>query len=189
METARWLLFESPTALAVALGLLLFGLLVHWRKTLNPRPLLVGLALAAILAVLQTVIVTPREHALQILDRVERDLLAGRSAALENALAADFQAGSMDRPAFLEVVRRKLRDVQIQKLERTTDARLAGDDRTYDAEFGYSGAVNSQDFAGNVPSRWRIVFSRGADGWQIQRIEPLNLALRPVTWSFYGGEP
>ena len=86
MEWVTWLLFESVAALGSVLGLVLFALLVHWRRSGQVRPLLLGLGVAAALLLVQVLVVTRREHAGRILAAIERDIVAARTAALEAAL-------------------------------------------------------------------------------------------------------
>src|SRR5262245_16644152 len=97
MELVTWVFFESTAALSALIGLSLFFLLVHWRRTSRPRPLLIGLAISVVLFVTQELVVTRREHAERVLAPVLRDLTANRTDALAAALAPTFRADEMNR--------------------------------------------------------------------------------------------
>jgi hypothetical protein len=116
MDELTWLLFESRIALGIALFLVNFFLLVHWRRGGRARPLLIAVAVSAALLLTQALVVTKREAADRLLATVERGLLASDAAPLAQALAPGFVAGDMDRAAFLARVERELRRWRVHSL-------------------------------------------------------------------------
>ena len=173
MDWLGWLFLESLPALAIALGLTLFGLLVYWRRGGSPRPLLIGLAITAVLLGVQAVIETPREVATRMLIRIERDVVAGRATALAAALAPQFRTEGMDRTAFIEFARQKIQQVRVRSVDRG-ECRI--EERTGDrfvASVNYQTNVDVRDWgAAFVPSHWRITFGRTDAGWRIVTIDP-----------------
>ena len=172
METLVWVLFESTITLAVVLALANFFLLVYWRRSGRPRPLLIGLAVAVVLLVLQALVVTKREHAAAILQRIETDLLVSRVEALDRALATDFQAGSRDHDRFVDFARRQLEVVEIHWLMRTSPRVEESQKDTFTISVGYTADVTAHGYVGPVGSRWRLTFVREAGEWRIGRIDP-----------------
>ncbi len=172
METLVWVLLESTVTLAVILALANFFLLVYWRRSGRPRPLLIGLAVAVVLLALQALIVTKREHAATILSQIETDLLASRVEALDRALATDFQAGHRNHEAFVDFARRQLEVVEIHWLRRTGPRVEQSEKDTFTISVGYTADVTAHGYVGPVGSRWRITFVREAGEWRIGRIDP-----------------
>lgn len=189
MSLLTWVFLESQIALGIVLGLALFGLLVHWRRSLNPRPLLVGLAVAVVLLFAQKSVVTQGEHAGLILDEIQRDLLKSRPDAIEQSLADPFQAGEMDRTEFLNVVRTQLRKVRIHQLSRGSLRLTQSEAGAFQVQASFSARVDSADYGANVvPSSWQLDFVKTSEGWRIRRIEPISLGFSDVKWDFFGGK-
>lgn len=177
MSWLSWLLFESFWTLSALLVVALFVLLVYWRRRSKPGPLLIGIGVAFVLLVLQNVVTTQREHARQIMDAVVHDLVESRTAALEAALAADFNAGevsgqSLDRDAFLQLVRRRLQTVNLRWVQtwQLKVADSAAD--SFTIAVSYLSEATADRNAGTIRSRWRITFTRKPDGWKISNIQP-----------------
>lgn len=183
-----WLLFESFAALAAACAIACFIALVGWRRGGRPRNLLAVMAISAVLMLANLAVTTHRERAAALLDAIARDVIAGRTAALERALAADFDAGALrgqplDRAAFLELVRRLLVDVDIIAARRTE---LVVESSTADkvaVAAAYLSEASFAEFRGSFRSRWRLTLSAGPGGWRIARIEPLFVdGLPTASW-------
>jgi hypothetical protein len=172
VDTLVWVLLESTVTLAVILALVSFFLLVYWRRSGRPRPLLIGLAVAFVLLGLQALIVTKREHAAATLSRIETDLLASRVEALDRALAADFQAGHMNHESFVDFARRQLKVVEIHWLRRTSPRVEQSQKDSFRISVGYTADVTAHGYVGPVGSRWTITFVREGGGWRIGRIDP-----------------
>lgn len=171
MSWLIWLLFESLPALGAFLGVVLFVLLVYWRRSGKGRPLLIGLGVAVVLLVVQALVVTQREQAARVLTRVERDIRASRADALADALAPDFESQGLRRDEFVTYVRRQLSKVRVRWLDRwelTTED--AGPDR-FTAVVTYVAEVAVEGMSGIPRSSWNIVFVRTPAGWRIAGIE------------------
>jgi hypothetical protein len=172
VDTLIWVLFESIVALGVILALVNFFLLVYWRRSGQPRALLIGLAASLILLVVQSLVVTKREHAAAILQKIEADLLAARVEALDRALSTGFQAGSRDHDGFVEFARRQLKLVKIHWLRRSSPQVEQSQEDRFVVSVGYLADVTVEGFVGTVRSRWRITFAREGDQWRIETIDP-----------------
>lgn len=175
MNWLTWIFLESLPALASLLGTALFILLVIWRQTGRPRPLLVGLGVALVLLVVQAAVVTQREHAGRIMHEVEIDLSEGRVDALAATLAPDFTAGNRDRETFIAYVHSWIERVDIRWLDRQNLHVIESSPDQFAISVGYLATVTG-DYAGTVPSRWRINFIDTRYGWMIHRIRCLRLA-------------
>jgi hypothetical protein len=172
VDTLVWVVLESTITLAVILALANFFLLVHWRRSGRPRPLLIGLAVAVVLLALQALIVTRREHAASTLKRIETDLLASRVEALDRALATDFEAGHMNHERFVDFARRQLAVVEIHWLRRTGPRVEQSQKDRFSISVGYTADVTAHGYVGPVGSRWTITFVREVGKWRIGRIDP-----------------
>jgi hypothetical protein len=179
MTWLTWILFESLPALGAALGVALFVLLVLWRRGGSSRPLLIGLAVAAILLLVQTVVVTQREHAIRVLDVIERDVLEARTAGIVAQLAPSFEWQPL-RPdeSFAAFAERQFDRVRIQWIDRWLVRVVASQADRFTARVSYTAGVATGGYSGPLQSAWDFTFVRTADGWKIQRIEPRELAGR-----------
>lgn len=173
MDTFRWLLLESPAALGTLLGLVNFGLLVHWRRGGRARPLVIGLATAAGLLGIQAAVVTQREAAAGWLARIERDLRHGRVAVLDEALALEFRAGAMNRDDFVAQVRDQLRRLAILTVYRTELRVESQSTERFVAHAAYLAEIKlDSQFSGFLRSRWQLMFVSTPAGWRIETIHP-----------------
>ncbi len=184
MTWLSWFLFESFAALAAVLGVVLFVLLVHWRRTGRSRPLLIGLAVAVLLLVMQALVVTRREHAARLLTPIERDVLASQTTALDAALTPDFTAGDLERAEFLAYARRQFQALRVRWLDRwSLQVNESAADR-FVATATYLADIAGDAYSGSIQSRWAITFVRTPAGWRIAHIRPLHIAgLDAPRWS------
>lgn len=182
MDWVRWVFLESTVALGVLLGLMNFFLLVYWRRTLRVRPLLVGMGLSVLLLVVQEVVVTRGEHVDRILSAIERDVERGQNNDLAGVLLPAFQAGRMDRDAFLAFVDEWQSRTEVRFLRRATVAFVEERAGWIAVEVGYQADVAAERYNGWLGSRWRIEFGRGGEGWGIGAIDPIRVAGQDVTW-------
>lgn len=175
METVTWVLFESPAALGVPAALVLFFLLVRWRRGGSPRPLAITALVVLALFVAQVVVVTSREHAIRVLVGIERGLLDRRVDALRDALAGDFHTQGLDRDGFLELVRQRIKHIRIHWLQRT-GVRVAerGTDR-FAVIVSYVAQGSGGEGDGLTRSSWRVAFARRGGQWKIVEVEPRTI--------------
>lgn len=177
MAWLTWLLLESRPALLALVTLALFALLIYWRRTGRGRPLWIGLALAGGLIVAQELVVTRREHAGRVLHGIEQDLLRSRTAALEAALADDFDAGEdLDRAAFLAYVRAHLEVIHIRWLDRLRLRVVDSAGGEFAVLVSYHADVTGFLSTGAIISEWRLHFAWRAPRWQITHIRPVSFA-------------
>lgn len=179
-----WFLFESAAGLAACSALLLFILLVRWRRGGSAKPLLAGLMLSGGLFVLEVLVVTPRERAARMLSDVTDDLCLGRVEALRAALSPRFRAGEMGREQFVDYVRDVLERVRIHAADRTALRVTRSDPGTFSVLAGYLPDLTlSNEGRVRVPSSWRLTFERDDGDWKITEIVCLQAGpLREPTW-------
>lgn len=183
MAWITWVLFESLLALAAVLGTGLFILLVLWRRSGNPRPLLIGLAVAVILLIVQQLVVTRRERADELLKQVENAVTAERMDWLAAVLAPDFKAFELDRDEFLDYVNSFMQTLDVKWVRRQDLTIEGGTPDRITASAGYWADVTG-DQGGTVPSRWRFEFEQTPYGWMIQSITPLKIGpLKDPNWA------
>ena len=183
MNVLTWFLFESAPALAAVLGVALFVLLVYWRRSGQVRPLLVGLAVAAVLLLIQRLVVTQREQAGRILKSIETDIVASRTGALEAALAPDFEAGELDRDAFLAVVRRQLERAKVRWVDRWRLAVQESEAQRFVVEVFYTADIATEVYTGTTSASWSITFVRTPAGWKIASVQPVRVeGMSNPTW-------
>jgi hypothetical protein len=181
MNWLTWLLFESPIALGIVLGLVLFALLVHWRRQGQPRPLLIGLGAAIVLLIVQVLVVMPREHASRLLDAIQADFVRGRADVLAAALTPDFHAGEMDAGEFVTYVRARLHTWRVRWVERT-------DLQVQDQGAGRYGvaaaflAEVSDGSGGSFTSRWKLTLVDTPSGWRLASVEPDSIVGQHLSW-------
>lgn len=185
MNSLTWLFLESTLALAALLFVVLFVLLVYWRRSGVVRPLLVGLAAAVVLLVVQSAVVTQREQAGLIMGRVEQDILDSKVDALAAALSSDFwiEDAEWDSEKFIERVRHYMRRVDVLTLMRRRLEVVERGEDTFTVEIAYLADVRGMDYAGVTPSNWRIQFVREGEDWRIRNIIPRYVGGRaPNGW-------
>ena len=169
-----YFLLESPLALGILLALVNFTLLVSWRRSGRARPLLIGLAVAGVLLLIQASITTQREHAWRLLTMIERDVRAGEIDGLRSCLSERFTAGGHDREEFVELVAGRYDVVQPVRVQRTALQIGASTAESFQAEAAYLSEVRLRDFTTIVKSRWRINFVHDPEGWKIISVTPLE---------------
>lgn len=171
MNWLTWVLFESLPVLGGILGVVLFVLLVYWRRSGKARPLLIGLGVAVVLLAVQALVVTNRERAARVLTAIEHDVRASRTDVLAAALAPEFESQGLGRDEFVTYVRRQLANVRIRWIERweltISDAQA---DR-FVASATYLADVAAEGMSGTPRSSWRFEFVRTPAGWRIAQLE------------------
>ncbi len=185
MSWLTWVLLESPVALGVLLGTALFVLLVYWRRTGRPRPLVVGLVLSVALFVAQGLIETRREAGLRQLGIIEEAVLRGDARPVADTLAPTFAAGGRDRAAFVDYMNRWLGRLRVRTLDRTWPPPRVeeSDGERFVLSVSYLADL-AGEYAGTLPSGWRLTFVRTPDGWRLAGVEATYIAgLRDVSWS------
>ena len=180
------ILFENLWLLAVAWVVAEFILIAVWswrRSRRAVRCVYGGFAAAPLLFTASVLIVTPREQLIRLCADLSSHVDDGNVAAIEQRLAGDFEAGHLDRAAFIE----RLEDTLTQY--RIDNPRLQGFQTTFpDADVGIavfhaSARVRSPDLVYDwIVSRWRLHCRRSVDGWQVIKLEslptpPLNVSL------------
>lgn len=179
IDSLAWLFLESPLALGALSALVLFWLLVHWRRGGSRRPLLCGLAVCGALLIAQALIETTREQVGRVMARIEGDILLGRAGALQASLApgfvTDLGGGPVDRIAFVAYAKGWLERVAVSSLTRTELKATPGDDGRLEVQLSYLAHVRYRDYVGLHPSSWRIRFAREGGELRIVEIEPVSI--------------
>lgn len=186
MNSLVWFFFESTLALGGCLAVVLFVLLVHWRRRLQPRPLLIGLVVSIVLLITQALVVTRREVAQRIMRGIEVGVIASRPDAIAAALSSRFRVSEpeMDRGEFLDLVERYMQRVDVRTLYQRALKVTTSEGSTFEISVSYLADVTQRSYSGAVLSRWSIVFTREDGGWRILSIEPTMLQRDPIDgWS------
>ena len=173
MSLITWLLFESFYALAGVLALVLYGLLVYWRRGGDRRPLLFGIPIAVALLITQQLVVTQREHAAQILTRIERDLEQRSTTALRAALSPNFAAGALDATELVDGVTSRLRTLRLANIRRTALNLTSSSADEFVVSASYSSDLSTGDTTGAAHTRWEFEFSRVGGEWKLHSIQRL----------------
>ena len=176
MEWVTWILFEELAALGALLFTVNFILLVYWRRSGRWQPLVVGLAVAIVLLVVQKLVVTQREHAIRVLEPLENDVLTEQTTALAVALAPQFEASGMGRDDFLAYVQRQYDNWSISSLRRSSVLVSDSTPDRFVVVANYQANIMSQGFAGLLPTSWDITFVKTETGWQILAVQPRHIA-------------
>lgn len=171
MSGLTWLLFESPLALGAVLLLVLYGFLVYWRRGGRRGVFLGACVIAAGLLLTQQLVVTQREHARAVLRPIEQDLEAGRTAALQAALASDFSAGAYDRKQLVDAVARRLHTLRLRNIEQTSLEVEPGPGERFDAVAAYTCNVLGSEWGNqSLRTRWRFEFVQEVGAWRLAAI-------------------
>lgn len=182
MDTVRWILLESPLALALLAGFVNFWLLVHWRRSGRPRPLVAGLLITLAMFVVQAWVETPREAARRIISELERAVEHRQIEPFERHLADSFVAGSLDRAAFLQMVRAVLPELDVfMLLRQRLDVVPAADGQVVATAF-YVGNARYRDEGGAFRAWFDFRFDRVGGRWQIVAIDRFAVNDQPGRW-------
>jgi len=134
------------------------------------------------LLILQSAVTTRREHALQIMQTVERAILDSRAADLAPVLADDFEAGGRRRDEFVQYVGEWLQRLRVRWLEHYQPQVEDSEDERFTLRITYTAEVTG-DYSGNLPSIWALKFVWTPNGWRIGSIQPIMIAgMDEATW-------
>lgn len=188
MQWITFVFLESQLALAILAFCVLFVLLVHWRRTLKPRPLLIGLLLTAVAFLVQNVVETRREFAAKTLDRIETEATRGVLTRLRALTTADFQAGEIDRDRFLDLAARRLEQYPVREFDRK-GLELAS---SSDDGFTVRGRYRVYGDFGNIGNSFgctvEFEFERRDGEWRLIRMPPPSIATHQFSsWQGVGG--
>ncbi|MCP4248972.1 MAG: nuclear transport factor 2 family protein [bacterium] len=168
------------------LAVALFLLLVYWarRRTQAARRILaVGFAVAALLVVVQALVVTDRERLVQVsrdlADACRRADLEAFAAYVSPGFQSDPGAGTWDREALVGNLERILHRYQIEELSL----------RSFEFDLDESPAVvrfaatcriiTTEQIIGHIFSRWELHFEPGPQGWRVVNIRPIPTPMFP----------
>lgn len=176
MGWIRWLLLESFAALAIGLFLVNFFLLVYWRRSGRPRPLLIGLGAAVIMLCVQNLVVTRQEHAGRILGGIEREIPAAAVAALAAALSDDFECDGMDAEEFVAFAEAGLRRVDVDMLRRMgLEIGESGGSRFVARVVYLSDVRVAELFDRIVKTVWDVTFVQAGGRWRIAGVRAIQV--------------
>jgi len=182
MDNLSWFFFESTLALGGVLFVLLFVMLLIWRRGGRARTFLIGLGLAVVLLIVQAAVVTRREHAGWIMGRIAADVQASRTDAFEATLARGFRVPETgwDRDEFIEVVQSYMRWVDVHSVRRRRLEIVENQDEKFRVYVSYLAEASTKNYQYIGVSRWLIEFGRENDEWRITNIEPSEMDQKPV---------
>lgn len=176
MGWLRWLLLESFPALAIALFLVNFFLLVRWRRTTKPRPLLIGLVLGVILLAVQSLVVTRHELAGGILTTIEREMSAARVDALAAALSPAFECDGMGDDEFITFAEDGLKRIDVALIRRMNLSITVSSESSFVARVVYLSNVRvAEVFDRLIKTVWEVTFVHEGGQWRIERIQVIRV--------------
>ncbi len=171
---------ESPWLLAGVLVPVQMILLVVWsrrRTTGTVRAVWCGFAAAALLFVVQSVVVTPRESVIEFCRELAGDAERGDLMAIRTRFGSDFSGEGFgrrwgDQGDFTAWYERRLQQVDIRGASvRDFEFEFDGPGSCR-AEFVGSAFVSDANaFSGRVSARVRLDLTKEDDGWRIGRME------------------
>jgi len=177
------LLFEGPVRLAIVLVVAVFLLIVIWsrvRSRATGRMVGAGIAAIPLLLAVNHLVVTPREALIELCGKLAGLVDEGQGSAVAAYLSDDFEAGGLDRDAFIDRLEDRL------KRFRVDDPRLSGFDVSLPtpndglAEFDVACSIRSVDaFLDRVLTRWKLTFRRRGDRWRVVRIDAVPTPFSP----------
>lgn len=188
MDWLTWIFFESVMALTAFVAVVLFALLVWWRRRGRPQPLLIGMAICAGLYAAQVLVVTHRERAGAVLRAIESDLLSSHIDALADALADGFQTDpgngdELGRDEFLEQVESLMQNIDIRWIERwQLKVEESRADR-FTVVVAYRSDLVYRNTQASPRSNWTFTFVRTPEGWRIGNLRLVSIdGVRDPTW-------
>ncbi len=171
------LLFERPWLLLLGLVAIEFTLVALWSRRRSPglsRLIWTCLAATPVLLVLCHLVVTPRERIIALCHELASAVEAGDMAAIEERLAADFEAAGLNGADLVDRVEQTLTRHHVIK------PRLGGFEVTFPTdrvgEVTFRAICRVESYEGyfdRLPSRWRLTLRRGGDTWEVITIETL----------------
>ncbi|MGE3180378.1 MAG: hypothetical protein AB7N71_02010 [Phycisphaerae bacterium] len=176
MQWIAFVFLESPLSLAIVAFCALFVLLVYWRRTLKPRPLLVGLLITVVAFGVQHFVETRREWAAKTLEIIEAEATRAQLTTLQTVADPNFNAGDLDRETFFELAAMRLQQYPIREIDRKAlELATSSDDR-----FTVRGRYRVLGDFGNIGSSFgctvEFEFIRRDDGWRLLNMPPPSIA-------------
>jgi hypothetical protein len=173
MGWMRYVFLESAMALSVPVAIVLFVLLVWWRRGGSPRPLMIGLAIAGLLFVVQLAVETRRETAIRILKPIEAEVLTAQVDALAASLSDNFQCEGKSAGEFVDFCRERLRAFRVSWLRNSEITVIRSERDRFVIRARYQADVRGGELSGVLGTTWEVGFERSADGWKIYEIVPV----------------
>jgi len=170
-------LFESPTYLYAGLGLALFALAALWYERRSNRlawALLVPVALAVVLGVVEHLVVTDREEIVATMSRMARAVETGRCELLLGYIDDDFTSqsamlsGARSKTMVSDACRRRTEQwsvsgVKIARIDVELTGRQARAQVVTMIHFG-------QGKGGKTPIVWDVLWANRGNGWKVLEV-------------------
>ncbi len=171
------LLLERPWLLLLGLGTIEFTLIVLWSRRRSrglARLIWIGLAATPVLLVLCHLVVTPRERIIALCHELASAVETGDMAAIEERLAADFEAAGLGGAELVDRLEQTLTRHHVIKPRLDRFEVTLPTDRVGEVTFGAICRVESYEgHFDRLPSRWRLTLRKGGDTWEVITIETL----------------
>lgn len=169
----RTLFLESLVLLIMAEVAAVAIVLAVYRRRSPSRsrlPLVVALAICALLIGIQSYVQTDREQIESAVEQMARAIDEGDVPTLGEHLDRDFQDRNLDKAAWLQDVRQRLQRWRIDEARvGRFSTEVQGDTATvvFAASCDWRGPGESQSA---VNSTWKLGFIHRDDGWKLQRV-------------------
>jgi hypothetical protein len=172
----QWLLFENRIALIVALGLVEFALLWIWARYRTRgarRAAWAGLVIGGLLLLMQTWVVTDREHLIRICREMATAVEEGDVDGVGRHVAKEFASGALNRGDLLDGLGRLLERLRIEE-PWLWDFEVEVSRPDGSVSFHALCRIVTADLIeGGQKSRWRLAFRRVGDQWRVVDITPI----------------
>lgn len=185
MDFLRAVLFEKPLYLIPILIVVQFVLVRVWaarRTARTARTVWIGLAVAALLLVMQMLVVTHRERITIICRAMATAVEDGDVPAIASHVADGFDAEGYDKTAFVSRLKQTLTRVHVE------DAKLSGFEvtveggRTARAVFTASARlIFPESVTYRSASRWELHFERVSGEWRMVSLKPISTPTFPFS--------
>ncbi len=153
-----------------------------WRRT-QPwaRGVWFGLGTSAALLVFSCWTVTPREEVIGLCEDMAAMVESGDVTGIAGYLAAEFEAGGLERHEFLERTRATLTRFHVDHAKlRGFEVEFPQPDRAV-AVFNAVCRVRSDAFVTNwLVSRWRVSVQQDGEAWMVRRVEAIPAPFSPI---------
>lgn len=187
----RALFLEQPLLLFLLLGGAQFLLLVLWARRRTPaaaRAVWIGFAAIAALMSLSILVVTPRERAILMAERLARAVESENVGLVAAHIHGSFETEGLDADGVIEHIEKAfdrfdIRGLRLSQFEvlRRTGGGSPGWESGATIEFTAGAAVSSDRGArGRVVTRWRLTLVDFQGDWRVSKIEAIPTAFSPI---------
>jgi hypothetical protein len=178
------LLFENAILLLVLLVAIQFVIIAIWSRVRSrywARTVWVGFALLVALPLLSSLVATPRERVIGLCRKLAHLVDRGDVDAIAPHLAETFRVEHLGKSEFLVRAEQRLSHYRVDNPSLRHFETVFPSDGAAEVVFDATCTVRSVDqFAGRLPSRWRVRMVEEDGRWRLLEVEALPTPLSPI---------